>query len=248
MTGYATTTDMGICQKNDDRVMVNGETMAAGVMEGIVETAVIATVCDGVGGYPFGDEAAEITSRVFAGLYGMPLTQSSIEDAVSDANASVLAMQGKDRGHENMSSTVAGIYINNGDFIAFNVGDSKVFRQRDSYLSQLSVDHTFLQESLDLGLFENKSEIPEKDRHKITRCIGDRTRCQPSFTVGKNRVFEGDLFLICSDGLSDVVSNDAIENILSEQIDLSHRCKKLFQAALQNGSRDNISIILLEVV
>lgn len=248
MIGYAAITDTGICRKNDDRVMVNGEIIAAGSMNGIVETAVIATVCDGVGGYSFGDEAAEIASRIFAGLNGMPLTQSSIEGAVSDANASVLAAQGKDREHGNMSSTVAGLYIDGGDFIAFNVGDSRIFRQRNSYLSQLSVDHTFSQESIDLGLFGSKSEIAEKDRHKITRCIGDQRRCQPSAIVGQNRVFEGDVFLICSDGLSDVVSNDAIENILNEQIELPERCQKLLQAALQNGSRDNISVVLLEVV
>ena len=247
MIGYAAITGKGICRKNDDRVMVNGQIIAAGAMDGIVETAVIATVCDGVGGYPFGEEAAEIVSEIFAGLNELKLTQSSIEAAVSSANAGVLAAQGIDLGHGNMSSTVAGLYINGGDFIAFNVGDSKLFRQRNSYLAQLSVDHTYAQETLDLGLVKNKSEIDEKDRHKITRCIGDKRRCQPSITTGRNRVFDGDIFLICSDGLSDAVSNATIECILNEQIDLPDKCKKLFQAALQNGSRDNISVILLEV-
>lgn len=248
MIGYAVITDVGVCQKNDDRVMINGKIISTGAIDGIFDAPVIATVCDGVGGYSFGDEAAEIASKIFAGLNGMLLTQSSVEDAVLDANVSVLTAQSKDREHGNMSSTVAGLYIDGGDFIAFNVGDSKIFRQRNSYLMQVSVDHTFLQESLDLGLFASKSEISEKDRHKITRCIGDKRRFQPSITVGKNRVFEGDVFLICSDGLSDVVSNEAIESILNEPMVLSEKCKKLFCAALQNGSQDNISVILLEVV
>jgi len=248
MIGYAAITDTGVCPKNDDRIMVNGEVISSGSIGGTVEAAILAVVCDGVGGHLHGDEAAEITAKVFAELTNEPLTQEKIELAITDANNKVLAQREIDPAHRNMASTIAGIYIDGGDFIAFNVGDTKIYRYRNSYLSQMSVDHTFTQESLDIGLVENKDEIHEQDRHKITRCIGEKNRCQPNVIVGSNRVFTGDIYLVCSDGLSDVVGVDEMEKNLSEPIELSERCKHLFQSALKNGSQDNISIILLEVV
>jgi protein phosphatase len=248
MIGYAAISDMGICPKNDDCVMVDGEIISTGVINGIVESDIIASVCDGVGGEPFGNEAAEIASKVFAALAGVQLTQDKIENAISEANNNVLAGQKIDAEHSRMTSTVAGIYINGADLIAFNVGDSKIYRYRNSYLTQLSVDHTTLQEGLALGWFENKDEGYEKARHIITRYIGDMKRCQPYIFSNEKEVFNGDLYLICSDGLSDVTEIEEIEKILTEPIELSERCKSLFESALRNGSQDNISIILMEVV
>ena len=247
MIQFAAVTSIGICNKNDDRIMINGDIIADGTLDGIADSEMLATVCDGVGGYDYGDEAATITSRIFTELSGKALRKEMLEAAIADANAEVLLLQQIDSNHRNMSTTIAGVYINNSDIIVFNVGDTKVFRFRNCYLTQLSVDHTFTQESIDLGLVRSRDEIDKKDRHRITRCIGDKMRCRPSILVAENRVFEDDVFLICSDGLSDVVSNGAIEKILNKKMDLPTRCKTLLEASLQNESQDNISIILLEV-
>jgi len=247
MISFAALTSVGVCEKNDDRVMINGEIIADGMTCGVTDNMILAIICDGVGGYDFGDEAAEIACGVFAGLDKQDITKDILETAIDGANASVLIAQSTDVRHRNMSTTIAGIYIRERDNIVFNVGDTKVYRFRNSYLYQLSVDHTFSQESIDLGLVRSADEIDERDRHKITRCVGDANRCQPNISVGENRVYKGDIYLICSDGLSDVVGNDEIENILSEQTDISSRCEKLLAASIKNGSRDNISIILLEV-
>ena len=250
MIKYAALTDMGICQKNDDRIMINGNTLGFGNLGGTAEDRVLAVVCDGVGGYSHGGEAAEITAKVFSNLCGQIqiISQASIEDAVADANAIVIAAQSTDTSHRNMSSTLAGVYLCGNSFLAFNVGDSKIFRLRNTYLSQLSVDHTYAQESLDLGVVADKTKIGEKDKHRITQCIGDKNRCIPSITDGKGRLFEDDVFLICSDGVTDVIANDLIEATLNEQTGLLERRDNLYRIALQNGSQDNISIILLEVL
>ena len=248
MLEYAAITDLGICQKNDDRIMIDGSILSFGKTSGKVDGCILAVVCDGVGGYSYGDEAAECTVKVFANLVGQQINQAAIEQAIADANSVVIAAQSSDNSHRNMSSTLAGIYLYDNSFLAFNIGDSKIFRLRNSYLSQLSVDHTYAQESVDLGLVRNKMDIAQKDRHRITRCIGDKSNCKPSITSGEGRLFEDDIFLVCSDGVTDVVDNDLIETILSEQVGLQMRCEHLFQQTLQNGSQDNISIILLEVL
>jgi protein phosphatase len=112
---------------------------------------------------------------------------------------------------------------------------------------QLSVDHTTFQEALNLGLVDDKNADSGKDRHTITRCVGDKDLCQPSIQNGENRIFDGDMFLICSDGLSDVVSIDEMEKVLSEPAEVLNKCKSLLELAIKNCSQDNISIILLEV-
>ena len=244
---YAALTDTGICDKNDDRVMVNGHILEYGSIIGEAESEIIATVCDGVGGYAHGDEAATIASEVFATLVACELSQARITEAIIEANARVMAEQRTDPGHMRMSSTVAGLYINGSNFIVFNVGDSKVYRFRGRYLSQLSVDHTYFHEALSYGLISEPSETDSQDGHIITRWIGDVDRCEPSVTVGENRIFNRDIFLLCSDGLSDVLSLDELEGILSGSETLSEKCHMLFRSAKKNGSPDNISIILLEV-
>ena len=247
MIGYSAITDAGICPQNDDRVVLNEEVIASGHIEGTAKSSIIAAVCDGVGGHLHGNEAAEITARVFAASAGEILTKEKIEAAIADANMNVLAEQETDAEHGKMASTLAGIYISGNSFIAFNVGDSKVYRYRNSYLAQLSVDHTFAKESVEIGLVDSIDEVDENDRHKITRCIGHKNRCNPHIVVGENRVFGGDVFVICSDGLSDVVGALEIEEQLSTKKGLSEKCQKLFHLAMGNGSKDNISIILVEV-
>ena len=242
MIKYFAITDMGICDKNDDRITINGKIISSGMIDGKNDKSVLATVCDGVGGNPCGDEAAEITSEIFSSLAVESLSQIEIETTLADANKAVMKKQASDADHKNMATTIAGIYINENDIISFNVGDSKIFRFRNPYLMQLSADHTSAQQSAELGM-----NISENSRNTITCYIGDEYRCRPSIVVGENRVFQGDVYLICSDGLSDVVSNEEIVREISEPSELSVKCENLLNLALTNGSQDNISVILMEV-
>ncbi|MCL1987370.1 MAG: protein phosphatase 2C domain-containing protein [Firmicutes bacterium] len=274
MVKYAVTTNIGVCEKNDDRILVNSKMLSEGFLEGTAENGIIAAVCDGVGGYSHGDKAAEIAATTFSELACEMFSQaeksqsaenaentdkseqakqvanlletakSQIETAIKTANNGVLTAQQADFDHQKMSTTVAGVYINGGNFIVFNVGDSRVYRYRKPYLAQLSVDHTVAEEAAQLGLSTHETE---KSAHILTRCIGDKSRCQPSVKMGENRAFLGDIFLVCSDGLSGVVDVDDMEILLAEEISLSEKCQNLLKLALRNGSLDNISVILVEI-
>jgi protein phosphatase len=240
---YSAVTTKGMREKNDDRVLINGQLIEAEA-EGTADGMMLAAVCDGVGGYPFGDEAAEIAAKEIAALHGCPITQENILEVLSAANSSVMAAQRKTPDRRRMSTTTAGVYIKgNADFAAFNIGDSKIYRLRNGYLAQISTDHTYASEIAKLGL----AVVSEEENHTITRWLGDKTQSQPSISMGLNRVFQGDIFLICSDGLSDVVTQVSMEETLNAPEDLSGKRDELLCMAFLNNATDNISIVLLEV-
>ena len=247
MINYAAVTNTGIREHNEDRILLDGAVLAAGEKQGSSEETLFATVCDGVGGEAFGEEAAQIAAEIISAQPPI-LSEQDALNAVQQANEAILSAQAVDSAHSRMASTVAGIAIQGSDIVVFNVGDSKVYRYRAPYIAQLSVDHTYAKEVVQYGLVVSADALTEGERHRITRCLGDSNAWQPAIVEGKDRVFPGDIYLLCSDGLSDVVTEDTMEAILAQEASLETKCSQLLALALRQGSQDNISIILVEAV
>ena len=225
--------------KNDDRAAVNAERISEGAYTERCEKKGVFVVCDGVGGEAFGYEAAEIATSIFSDISNTELTIELIKENVKKTNEAILSAQKKDITRSRMSTTIAGVYINGNDFIAFNVGDSRIYRYRSPYIMQLSTDHSVWQEQLDLGL----KPKPEH-RNMITHYLGG-TSYKPAIVNGKNKLFENDIFIICSDGVWDLLDFSDFENALSSDKPLNDTCKYLIDLALQKGSNDNLSIIIV---
>jgi len=225
--------------KNDDRVAMNSELIAEGSYSTTCDNHGLFAVCDGVGGKPFGYEAAEIATGMFSGLSGRELTTETIQEYIVKANEAVLTAQKKDSFHAEMLTTIAGVYINGDDFIVFNAGDSRVYRYRNPYIMQLSTDHSVWQEQIDLGY-----EPKPKQRNEITHYLGG-TSYEPAIVDGKGKVFENDMFVICSDGVWGLLEFCDFENVLSSDKSLSEMCKNLVDLALKKGTDDNLSIIIV---
>ena len=225
--------------ENDDRVSVNNKLVSQGSYSESAETNCLVVVCDGVGGVAFGNEAAEIVTGMFSSLGGIKLTVDTISENIAKANEAVLTAQKKDFRHSKMSTTIAGLYINGNDFIAFNIGDSRIYRYRSPYIMQISTDHSVRQEQLDMGL-----EPKPGQENIITRYIGG-TRAIPNIINGAGRVFSNDVYILCSDGVWGVLANDDFEEVLSNDNGPEKACQTLIDLALQKGSRDNLSIIIV---
>lgn len=237
----ACTVDKGVHhEKNDDRAMVNGTIINESSYEGINENNVLAIVCDGVGGENFGNEAAEIVTQVFADA--KITVRKDIEDTLKLANEKVKEKQKADFMHGQMSTTIAGVYLDKEDAIVFNIGDSSVFRYRSPYMSKLSEDHTLIAELKSLGLPHKR-----RDEHCITRCLGSDSAIP---TIYETFVFERDILLICSDGITDGMDIDTLEDMFLENENqaLSVVCEKLINTAVKNGTTDNMSVILIRKV
>jgi len=226
---------------NDDRAVVNGKLVSEGSYTETVDSACLAVVCDGVGGEAYGYEAAEIVTEIFSHLSGTPLTVDLIDEYIAKANQAVIAAQKVDFTHSKMATTIAGLYINGDDFIAFNVGDSRIYRYR-SYISQISRDHSLWQEQIDLGLAPKPGQ-----EGVITHFIGGP--CAVSETVdGTGRVFNNDVYILCSDGVWGVLEDDDFENVLSKEKTVEKACEELVALALKKESKDNLSAIIVRRV
>jgi protein phosphatase len=145
-----------------------------------------------------------------------------------------------ERSVSHMGTTLAAYYFRDGKAWALNVGDSKCLRFRDGALEQLSVDHTD-EETMKMNGVTGRKPF-------ITQYLGIRSEDMsicPSFM--KDEVRDGDMYLICSDGLTDMLPSDEIAEILCEEGDEEEKVQALLVGALKNGGRDNITVILCRV-
>lgn len=226
-------------RRNDDRSLVNRTIVEEGGFSQQCDNGCLVVICDGVGGELFGNEAAQIAVETFMTMVDNEISISDVEQWTKAANDRIVLAQGRDIDHANMSTTLAGLWIKNEDFILFNVGDTRIYRFRDPYLSQMSTDHTLSQDLKNMGLLNNQD-----CQHVITKYLGG-SNYKPEITFGENKIFEKDMFLLCSDGLHDALDDLTLEKILTQDKPLQALCSELIQCAKESGSLDNISVILV---
>ena len=242
MLSIACIVDQGIIRlSNDDRAAVNSSLISEGLHTETADSSCLVIVCDGVGGVDYGNEAAEIVTDIFSRLSGTQLTEEIIRECIDKANDAVIMAQNTDVRRAKMATTVAGLYIDNDDFIAFNVGDTRVYRYRTPYIAQISKDHSLWREKLDSG----GVALPEH-KGRITRCLGGGFAV-PEIVRGDGRVYVNDVFVLCTDGVWGVLDDDDFERVLvgANERNTDVLCGELINLALEKGSDDNLSIILV---
>ncbi len=216
---------------------------------------------DGMGGYQSGDVASKLTTQVIVegltrGLQDKHKIGSDvaslIEDVVKRANAAVYRegqqrAQGVLNGQEQaMGSTLALLLFRNNQVTMAHVGDSRIYRLRDNRLELLTHDHSLLQEQIDLGILSAEAAASSHNRHLVTRGLGLATEVE--VTLDACEALPGDIYLVCSDGLNDMVDNADIELVLNSlKTNLPLAASQLVMIANDNGGEDNISVILAKV-
>jgi len=123
-----------------------------------------------------------------------------------------------------------------------HVGDSRTYLYRNKELEQLTKDHSLVQEQIDQGLIKPEQAMTHPMRNIILRAVGVKEGVAPDILKGENK--SGDLFLLCSDGLTDMVADAAILEVLSLPGTLSHKTDKLIESAKSAGGNDNITVVL----
>ena len=248
MYEYAAISDIGPkANINDDRILVNGKILDSGLINGkIIEPYTILAVADGVGGLQRGYEAAEMTLHTIADLNKPGLGRQDIRNAVECANKSVIQKQVEMNNPNALRTTLAAVYISESDCYVVNAGDSRVYRLRDGELVQLSKDHSVVQNMIDTGELNIDESYSHPKRNVITKCLGDESRVNARIVDYSDDIQINDLFVICSDGISDCLRDYEIANIVADlRISLQDACRKLVNKAIDNGSTDNISVCLL---
>lgn len=146
--------------------------------------------------------------------------------------------------YHGMGSTLAVIMTDDPGLWLVNVGDSRILRMRDHQLKRLTVDHRVSDDPKLKGIINSEASIMSNLGTTLTRAMGIRDQVDPD--VHQATIHDQDLFLICSDGLTDTVEEDQIERILSLERSIDRRARDLIDLALANGGHDNVTVILAE--
>jgi PPM family protein phosphatase len=125
-----------------------------------------------------------------------------------------------------------------------HIGDSRCYRLRGSEFVQITKDHSLLQEQMDAGLITPEQAAVSSNKNLVTRALGVEDAVL--LEVNEHKVQPGDIYLMCSDGLSDMVDDEGIGSILAENAPLEQKAARLIDAANANGGRDNISVLLVQ--
>lgn len=231
-------------EHNEDAVLVScrlfrDNNVNTGVFLSPDERYVVA-VCDGLGGQNAGevasmDAAEQLSKRVDTMGSGLSVEQVKrmMEEWVKEEHSYLLESGLYDASMEGMGTTMVGMLFYEGRYCWMNCGDSRIYRFRNGILSQVSTDHS---------LFQLTHKI--EDAHVIVNCLGGGARdVYLDFVDFTDEVREGDVLLLCSDGLTDMLPDDRIESLLQSGADAT----ALADAAVQQGGVDNVSVCLVSI-
>ncbi len=242
----AARTDAGMVRShNEDSIAVDP---ACGLM----------VLADGMGGYNAGEVASGIAVSVIMAEMTSLLKCESVQalneaQAVSllagslqKANAAIYKAAGSDEQYAGMGTTVVSALFFDSRVAVAHVGDSRLYRLRGEKLEAITRDHSLLQEQIDCGMISAEDARHSQNRNLVTRAVGIDAGLEPEMHV--HDVLVGDVYLLCSDGLNDMLEDGDIQSILyAMQGNLELAAEQLIQSANDSGGKDNVSVILVKV-
>lgn len=202
-------------------------------------------VADGMGGHEAGEIASEITVNTLAELVPNHLDAEGLTAAVEAANYNVMKAPRQGIGRDGMGTTLTAAMLEGERLLIAQVGDSRAYLLHKGHLQQITRDHSLMADLIEAGQITPEEARFHPNRSVITRAIGSDIHMRPD--IYELNVSAGDRVLLCSDGLSSMVSNHAIEAIMRRQSDPQNCADELVQAALENGGADNVTVIVADV-
>ncbi len=241
---FCAKTDTGRSRdNNEDSVAVDEDTR-------------LAVLADGMGGYNAGEIASGMATAFIKSEMSRWLTEvgsvarakevrRAMEICVDSANLSIFNAANSNANYAGMGTTLVVAVFRDDILVLGHIGDSRCYRLRAGKLEQISRDHSLLQEQLDAGLVTPEQALHSNIKNLVTRALGVEEVVL--LEVNEYPVELGDIYLMCSDGLSDMVQDPAIAKIVNTEGALEHKAQMLIDAANDHGGRDNISVLMVEV-
>ena len=205
-------------------------------------------VCDGMGGHAGGSTASRLAVAVIEqhlAQSGLPIRER-IEQAIREANDAIHQKASRERELRGMGTTIAFVGIDEARSEAYvaHVGDSRVYHIRGSVLRRVTKDHTMVQRLVDEGLLTEEQAEHHPNSNIISRSLGGRPEVEVEFTDAPMPIQEGDLFVLCSDGLHGLVTEMEIARIVSSMAP-AEAVRKLIERANEEGGHDNVTAEIL---
>ncbi|MCL2526714.1 MAG: Stp1/IreP family PP2C-type Ser/Thr phosphatase [Coriobacteriia bacterium] len=202
-------------------------------------------VADGLGGHQSGEVASALAIEALRDHAPKNPDPIALARAVQTANQAVISGIAKGTGREGMGTTMTAVMVQNGRAVFAQVGDSRAYLLRSRSLTQVTEDHSVVAEMMRAGHLTADEARRHPQRSVITRALGsDPNLSVDTFDI---TVLRGDRLLLCSDGLTTMVEDSHIQEILASSLDPNHAAEKLIQAALDAGGVDNISVIIIDI-
>ena len=205
-----------------------------------------AVVADGMGGHKKGEVASkaavEIISENFNNFNGREF-DFILKESIKKANREILELSQKNPDMNGMGTTVVACAWDETNVYIANVGDSRCYFIRNDEIKQISVDHSYVQQLVDEGKITSDEAKSRKDRNLLLKAVGCDVDVEPDmFTISKEK---GDILILCSDGLHNLITDADILTILKENEELQSATEILIQNANENGGYDNITIVAI---
>lgn len=232
---WGTATHIGQREENQDRLLAVPPVFA---------------VADGMGGHAAGAEAAQKAVDCLSATIGKPaLTVEALQEAIRQADASIRALGEADPSMVGAGTTIAGVaLVQDGEelcWAVFHIGDSRVYAWTPDSWEQVTVDHSLVQVLIESGHVAPENAAMHPQRNIVTRALGVGDGGDADVTILSVDV--GRKFLICSDGLSNEVSDERLESSLSRDSSPDDVARQLVAEAVANGGRDNIAAVIVAV-
>lgn len=222
-------------QKNEDSYLINDEKR-------------LFIVADGMGGHAGGEYASRIAITTIEESFqseNESNPESLIETSIQEAGEKIINKAEQDRALRGMGTTVIALHVGDKKAVLGHVGDSRAYLFRDGVLEQLTEDHSLVNEQLKSGLISEEEARTHQFKNIITRSLGVTPEVEVDLISKKLKV--GDAFLLCSDGLSNLVEMNEMEKELREKESVL-AAKSLVDLANKRGGDDNITLVVVEIV
>jgi len=246
-------TDVGLVKKvNQDSFTVKRADTASG-------EAVLAVMCDGMGGFSSGEIASATVVSLFSNWFINRFSEYDLEQFdilqlksewidIADSANKLISSYGKQNNIQLGTTVVCSLFFN-GHYYCINIGDSRMYLFQSDSFSQLSKDQSFVQKEIDLGHITYEESLNHSKRNVLLQCIGCCRNLKPDFYFGEYD--SGDIFLLCSDGFRhEVKENEMLERFAccDNSEDLKQELEFLIRLNMERGETDNISALLVKAV
>lgn len=216
----------------------------------------LAVLADGMGGYNAGEIASGMATAFIKSELGRWLQEAgqnakareirrAMEICVDNANLSIFNSANSNPHYAGMGTTLVVAAFRDDKVLIGHIGDSRCYRWRGGNFEQITKDHSLLQEQIDAGLVTIEQAATSSIKNLVTRALGVEESVL--LEVNEFQVELGDIYLMCSDGLSDMVDDASIAKIVGSDADIDEKSELLIDLANENGGRDNISVVMVEV-
>jgi serine/threonine protein phosphatase PrpC len=238
-------TDTGRQRQNNEDTFFTEEVLRGKFMA--------ACVIDGVGGYEGGEVAAAIARETILNYFSVPSGSvlTMLQEALISANEKIYQQRQQNAEHNKMACVVTLVLVEKGanKFYYAHVGDTRLYLFRDQSLVKVTKDHSFVGFLEDSGRLDEDAAMTHPKRNEINRALGFEAPLSNSgdyIETGESPFLPGDLLLLCSDGLTDMIDKKKISSILAEKVSLEEKSKALINAANNAGGKDNITVVLVQ--